>query len=1268
MKLCRLFLLPLAVLVLAPFALLAQTAVTSLHGTVSDQSGAVVPGAHVTINDPDTGANAMRVTDAHGNYTFEQLTPGKYTILVEAAGFTSQKQIGVELLVNQPNMVSFSLPVASASQTVEVVDTASTLNTQDATVGTPFDTRQIQTLPFEGNNVLDLLSLQAGVLFLGDQTTDQQDKDSRSGAVDGARSDQSNVSLDGVDDNDQNKGYAFSGVLRSTRDSVEEFRVVTTNSNADAGYSSGAQVSLVTRSGTNQYHGSVYEYYRPTNTVANDWFNKQAELAAGEPNIPGKVLRNTFGGSFGAPIIKDKLFYFVAYEGQHTAENAQETRNVPTQSFRDGNIVYHTPSCDSGTNTSYQSCVQDPNGSDYLVTLNAANIASMDPNCSADGTCPLGPGVNPAVEAYYAQLPSPNGNQGGDIYNLATYTFSSPNPINLNTLIAKIDYNLSAKHRLFVRGNLQDDHTSAPVQFPGQSPEYRIVDNSKGIAAGDVWTITNSLVSNFRYGLVRQGYANRGITDSNYVKFSGIDNLSAAGYTSQIVTVPTNDFVDDVTWVKGNHTFQFGANYRLIFNNRSSDATLFNNAEVTYVDLGYGAIAGTGSSLDPDAFGFPTVSSTSSYNRAVADAVGMITSATQYYNNKYADGQLTPLPAGQWVNHQYITNEFEYYGQDSWKIRPNLTVTFGLRHTLLQVPYERNGQEVVPTVNLGQWLDARWKGASQGQVVQPDFGFIQGGKANGKPGFWSMDKLNLAPRLAIAWQPAPNTTVHLGFGVYYDHFGQGIVDSFDQAGEFGLITSNQAPVGAADADTAPRFSSDTTVPSSILPTINVTGPTPVTPGDDLALAWGVDQNLHTPYSYAFNFGIQQQLHRGLVLEENYTGRLGRHLLQMRDVSEISDLADPQSGVDYFTAEKQLDQLNDASTPVANVPKIQYWEDMFPFMAGNGMSATQGVYNLYFGNSPGPEAQFRGNESSALFLLDVPGFLSPDCSSNNTCYRFFDPQYSSLYAWSSMGTSSYNGLQFALHQQTIHGVQFDAYWTFSKSLDLGSDTERTGPTATSFGGYSSQIINTYNPKGNKGPSDYDVRQAVTANAIGGLPFGKGRAFASNANRLVDAFIGGWNLTGLLHWTTGLPWSSVDGLGWNTDWADQSWNVATGPIPSGGHHYDSAGQPNAFRNQTGDPSTSPALGNIRPPYAAETGNRNNYRGDGYFSIDTGVDKTLAITERQQLKFSAEAFNVTNSVRFDPATLNNDPWFGSTTYGEYTSLLTQGRRMQLSLRYSF
>ena len=1231
----------------------AQTAVTSLLGAVMDPSGAMVAGAHLTITDTQNGFKAERVTNEHGEYAFEQIPPGDYTLEAQAAGFGGEK-LNVELLVNQPRTQNFKMIVSTSVDTVEVDASEGALNTSDATIGTPFNTIQIQALPFEGNNVLDLLSLQAGVLFLGDKTSTKQDTDSRSGAVDGARSDQSNVTLDGLDDNDQNKGYAFSGVLRSTRDSVEEFRVVTTNANADSGRSSGAQVSLVTRSGTNRYHGSLYEYNRPTNTVANDWFNKQAEAEEGDPNTPPKYLRNTFGGSFGAPIKKDKLFYFVAYEGQRAAESEQVTQEVPGAAFRNGMLTYLSA-----------------NGP---TTLDPAQIASMDPNCSANGTCPLGPGVNSAAEAYYAQLPLPNSGPR-DTYNLYGYTFASAAPQSFNTLLAKFDYNIRDRHRLFLRGNYQEDHQAGPSQFPGQPSSFSLTDNSKGLAAGDIWTISNSLINNLRYGLVHQSYANHGVTDENYVTFQNISTLKAAGYTSQIISVPTHNIVDDVTWSKGNHAIQIGGNYRLVFNNRQSNATLFSNAAVTYQLLAVGAIANTSvngqppASLDPGGFGLPAVANSYStaYNTAIADITGLITSSTVYYNNKYADGQLSPLPAGEWVNHQYITNEVEYYAQDSWKVRPNLTVTYGLRHTLLQVPYERNGQEIVPTINMTQWFDDRWAASSQGKVVQPNFGFTQGGRANDRPGYWSMGKLDVAPRLAVAYAPNTRTTIHAGAGLYYDHFGQGIVDSFDQQGSFGLVTADRSPVGQY-VDTTPRYTNQTTVPTSIVPTLSVTGPTPVTPGPNLSLAWGVDQGLKTPYSYVFNASVQHQFGKSTTLEATYTGRLGRHLMQMRDISSPNDLVDPASGMDMFGAARLLSKLTDANptpaqyqTALTNLKPIPYWEHMFPWIAGGGLSATQVAFENYY--------PFRGNEASALFVLDaIPGLYTP----NNELYRYFDPQYSSLYVWSSMGTSSYHGLQVALHRPEAHGLQFDAYYTLARSIDLGSDAERTGPSTETIGGgggyysgsggYFSQIINVYNPKGNRGPSDFDVHHAITGNVIGSLPFGRGRLMGTNANKLEDALIGGWTVTGLTHWTSGLPFGSIDGIGWSTDWADQSWNVATGPIASGGHKRDMNNQPNAFSSQ------AQANANNRPPYAGETGERNFFRGDGYFSVDTGVSKVITFAETQQVKFAWEVFNATNTVRFDPASVSNNPFGSPASYGEYFALLTQGRRMQFSLRYSF
>src|SRR5579863_7459862 len=294
-------------LLLSAVATWGQTATTSLRGVVKDPTGAFVPGAKITLNDRATGSSTSAVTNNAGFYTFAQIPPATYTITVNATGFGQQAKTA-ELLVSQPATIDFELTLQSTTVTVDVSASAQTLNNTDATLGDSVNNEKIESMPMDGRDPISLLSLQPGVLFLG-ETTSLTDKtspntmDSRQGAVSGARSDQGNVTLDGVDNNDQVNGYAFNGVLRSTLDSTEEFRVTTSNSGADAGRSSGAQISLITKSGSNKFHGALYEYNRPTNTVANDWFLKEQQLSSGLENRPTKYIVNTFGGSFGGPVL-----------------------------------------------------------------------------------------------------------------------------------------------------------------------------------------------------------------------------------------------------------------------------------------------------------------------------------------------------------------------------------------------------------------------------------------------------------------------------------------------------------------------------------------------------------------------------------------------------------------------------------------------------------------------------------------------------------------------------------------------------------------------------------------------------------------------------------------------------------------------------------------------------------------------------------------------------------------------------------------------------
>jgi hypothetical protein len=1230
----------------------AQISTTSLRGVVTDASQAVVPGAVVSLRNAANGTHYERTTDARGEYLFLQIPPGTFEITVKASGFGDQST-HTELLVNQPATQNFTLSVQTAVTSINVSSTALALNTTDATMGEAVNNATIQALPMEGRNVPDLLSLQPGVLYLGHNIN--QNLDSRSGAVSGSRSDQGNVTVDGIDDNDQINGYAFTGVLRSTLDSVEEFRVTTTGSNADTGRSSGAQVNMVTKSGTNQIHGSLYEYNRNTLATANNWFNKQGEAISDLPNVPGKLIRNTFGASAGGPIKKDKLFYFFNYESQRTAENQQQVLTVPTTSFRAGNLSY-------------------TNASNGTTTLTPAQVAAMDPKCSAAGTCPWGPGADPNTLALFQEYPSANGFVAGDGLNTASFTWSAPNPVNLNTSILKFDYAPNGKHRIFARGNLQDDTTLAAPQLPGQAASNTLRDNTKGAAAGDIWSPTSNLVNNARYGFIRQGYSDRGIGQGSYVNFGGQGNLSnlTAETRSSLYSVPVHNLIDDVSWTKGAHTLQFGANWRLIHNQLSSNALSFDSAAMTGYDVTGSGFANTGQSFDPAAFGNPAVDGNfaNSYNLAVADLAGIIPQVTNQYNYSVSkDGSTGTLAAqGAYISHDFKANEFEYYLQDSWRMRRNLTVSFGLRHTLLQTPYEVNGQQVQTTTSLHDWFATRSSQAAKGIVDQPLLSFAPSGQARGLKPYWEMKKANLAPRLAIAYSPNGRMSIRAGFGMFYDHFGQGIVNSFSQYGSYGLQGQKQTPNDALSPDNAPRFTDLHTIPSvnGVIPgSISY----PYMPSSDpfstgFATAIGLDDKVHTPYSYTMDLSVQQELSKGFSFELAYVGRLGRHLMQQMDLAAPLDLADPKSGQDFYTAATTLTKAVYAGA--STVAPVAYFEDLFPDAANKGAdgsgtegnSATQNIYQNLFEAYP-------VNSSYIQYSLGI--LCSPGCGGQTG--QFYTPQFNSLFSWVSNGTSNYNALQVILRHPMSHGLQMDLSYTFSKSLDLGSDTERSCvQCGSNVESTFSWIVNAFRPRENYGVSDFDTTHLITADWVYQLPVGSGQRFAGESSHLVNALIGGWQLSGLTRWTSGLPFTVMAGNGWEVDWSQESAMVKTGYVKMH-KHQQANGAPQVFADPQAVLAGIPDGPPLRNPLPGEAGTRNGFRGDGYFGVDSGLAKSWTIHEQQAVKFSWEVFNVTNSVRFDVNPLNSlQNQTSSGSFGVYGAVLTQPRIQQFSLRYSF
>jgi len=1326
--------------------LVAQTATTSLRGTVYDSKGAVLPHATVTLNNPANGFTRTTKSDGQGNYQFVELPPAKYELAVEAAGFSTLKQSGVELQVATPATLNVTMQVTGGTVVVEVSGTAPLVNTQDATLGHAFGAEQIADLPFEGRDPAGILSLQTGVVFTGNSSHIEGSTDSRAGTVNGARSDQTNITLDGVDNNDQLLGTAFQGAIRVPLDAIEELKVTTSNSDADAGRSSGGQVSEVTKSGTNRVHGSLYEYYRPNFTAANDWFNKAAQLSADEPNQAPFLLRNTFGANVGGPIIKDRFFFFAAYEGQRKREDLQVTRVVPSAGMQIGSISYL--------------CTQDPTcPSSGVQTLNATQIADMDPNCAtieSPITCPLGPGPNPLLAnlgganpgALFPQYPTANTTTVGDGFDYQGYTFTSPLPTSQNAYVAKLDYMLTknGNHRLFLRGIMNNDREAVRnvgtaytitgdggEEFPGQPQAQVEHDNNKGITVGYTATFSSTLINNFRFGYISQLANTAGLETQPYVIFRGMDNLTAQTPTIN-VHVPVKNFVDDITKIVRSHSLQFGVNYRQVDNLRQSDAQNFFTANTNVYWTNNSGISNTGSSLDPAAFGYPAVDPgfSASYDFAMVSLVGLLPQLTANYE---LDKNLNRIPQGELVPRHFRDHEYELYVQDQWRMKPNFTFTYGLRYSILQPPYETTGTQVSPTISFHDFFNQRSIAASQGQVYDPTVSFALSGQANGKSPYWSYDYKDFAPRIAFAYAPKGEsawakrlwggpgkTSIRVGYGIYYDHFGEGITNTFDRNGSFGLTTSELNPAGVQTVDGAPRYSGLYNLPTqsndgcSAAPPCSIvgappTGPFPVTPPSGattpggFAITWGLDDKLKTPYSHVIDFSITRELPSNFVFEASYVGRFAHRLLQEEDLAEPTNLRDPASNTTYFQAAQALARQYYSGTAIQNISATgigtNYWQNLFPAAAGQAqnvliepintsgpnaglitpctgpsispttpLTATQAMYDLF--------CHFSGNETTALSVADA--FCFPACSqlagqTGPTPYNYYTPQFSSLFAWRSIGNSAYNAGQFSLRHQA-HGLQFDLNYTYSKSTDEGSNAERINE----FEGFGlgSQIINSWFPGQNRGISDFDTTHIVNANWVYQLPFGRGKKFGSGMGTLANALFGGWTISGLWRWSTGYPFSLL-----SPEWAT-NYQLETQAVPISSARpktgsfivaQASGGTgPNVFQDPgITDSSTNPdaAINLFRQAFPGEEGLRNGMRGPGTFNIDTGLAKTWAIKEGQFVKFSWQMFNLTNSARFDVGTMyadGNTSISSSSSFGNFSSTLSNSRVMEFGLRYTF
>ena len=1261
----------LLLLVVCSITAIAQQGTSTIRGVVKDPQSNVVAGASVTLTNLGTSVSRTTTSSESGTYSFDFIQVGDYRLEVEAKGFKKALVPDVHALVAKATPVDVQLEIGNVSESVTVAAGAGEvlINRDDATLGNNFVNKQITQLPLEARNVVSLLTLQPGV--------------TREGYVSGARSDQSNVTLDGVDINEAqtNQIGAASGtassdatesdltltspstttVIRLNAEAVEEFRVTTANANASQGRSSGAQIALVTKGGTNDFHASLFESHRNTIFTSNDFFNNRSGLPR------PKLIRNTFGGAVGGRIIRDKLFFFYSYEGRRDASQQGVTRVVPLASMGQGLLRYVNPS-------------------GGITTVNTAELNSI---FSQVGMNPL---AISALAAAAAKYPANNFDVGDSTssvqLNTAGFRFNAPTPVKLNSHSARFDLNLTSKQQLFVRANVIYDLIGGVPQFPDTTPP-NTWSHPVGLVVGHTWTLSNTMVNNFRYGLTREAFSESGDSAANNISFRFVFSPLLFSRTVSRKT-PVKNITDDVSWVRGSHTFQFGGNIRLIKNNRISFANAYDSA-VTNPSFYSG---GAGTILSDLVNGFSPIAD--GFESAVQNAVTALIGRYSQYTARFTfdhDGAFQP--AATPTDRTFATQEYDVYGQDIWKLTPNLTVTYGLRYSLSRPVYETKGFEVKPNIPLTDYFNQRVASAAAGVPFFDPITVDLSGPANGRSPLYRWDKNNFQPRVAVAWSPGfkkgllarlfganHESVLRGGFGITNDYYGSQLAVNFDLNNQLGFSSQTTIAANTYNVSTRPAplftgFGQDVrSLPKITLPG-TLTFPQQKAANDARRIESTLDESLVAPINYSWNATFERQLSKGLLLQASYIGRLGRHLLAQRDIMALNNLVDTKSGMDWYTAGGILENLRAQGTPISAVQQIPYFANLLPanfaFLANDN----------YFGNAGCADPTSfcideSLNQTQAVYAVAL-GFYGNDWTDTQDVidtaisgHLFFNPQYGALAAFSSIGNSSYNAGTVSLRERLGEKLTLDFNYTLSHSRDDASGLQTSGlPGATYGNGF---LLNPIRQHDWYADSDFDVRHIINVNAVWQLPIGRGQWLLGDTNKWVNGILGGWQLAGIYRWNSGLPSPNFfDDARWATNWNVQSNVIRTKPLKS----CPNRGGIDAPKLFGCDPKG--AYQSFRNALPGESGDRNVFRLPGYVSLDLGLSKSFSLpwSENQKFQIRWETFNVTNTQRFgkmdlsrtgvgvtlDPSTATPPP-----NWSNFTGIQGTPRVMQFGFRYSF
>lgn len=1190
-------------------SLFGQGTTSRATGTVTDSSGSAIPGAKVTVTNEATNQSFTVTTSDTGTYVFESVQVGLYTVTVEAQGFKKVASKNNQLSIGQPMTVNLVLEVGTVTETVEV--TASYEQVQTSTsgnIGNVFSQKVIQDLPIvgtRGRNPLDLVTRQPGVV---------------SGAntgggvhVNGARDRSWNFTVDGIDANETSAGGSNFAPIRTNPDSVAEFKVLTGNATAEYGRNSGGQVAMITRSGSNEFHGAAFWFYRTPRLNANEWEFNINNL------VKRQFVQHVYGGSIGGRVIlpkydgRNKTFFFYNNQRLAARESALVDRTVYTATARQGIWRFNRAGRNLPANT--PGAVVDAQGN----VVAGANIGTYNILTSDPGRL----GANARIRDLVNSTPLPNNFNGGDGLNTALHSFAALQFERQMDQTVKIDHIFNEKNTVFGRISWGDQNTNcdrvnggAPF-FPGGDCVVNTLRNPRNMAYNWRANPTPRLTNEFVFG-------------RNFFAFDfqiPTNDLNGVNLTGAPVTVPqtlefgnkrelnTWQIVNNTSYFVGAHTLRWGTNLRLA-----------SHTDVRGSIGGFNSTTGVNFSrlintVDATTFGLPADINQAFDRAPLESSINFLLGRVGEVNRGFVASGDRFVPG--LYNLKANFNEYDFYFQDTWKLKKNLTIDLGLRWEAKLAPTSSpNGRLRFPdqlvTAGAPNTNSVRWR----------------------EGGLYRNDWNNLAPSIGFAWDPKGDgkMAIRANYRMAFDRINTFVLSSSVFQNLPGIVQ------GLADQSIGQAGGRLGQVQPLAPPTRNP---------NDLAqpAAFGlgnitvVDPRFETPQTHQWSFGVQKQIAKQTVVEVNYIGRRAHNLFGAYNANQVRT-----------TTNGFIDAARVAAGG-GESPLINQLMSVDPRRTGTetGSAAFRRLY----------AAELRLNGAGAiandLGRRLVGGRSLPDAAGLGQYFFFPFPQFAgAMNVVDSNDFSTYHALQMQIDKRFSNGLTFQVAYTFAKSLDTRSfDPAFTVAAGGNAQSASSSPFDINNRRYNYAPSDFDRTHALQSYWVYELPFGRGKKFGGSVSRAANMVIGGWQLAGFLTLQGGRPFTAYSGSNtvYNTvnSTADcTNCNRAFGQVREEGgiKWYFSPEERGGFQPTT-------ALGTLG------TSGRNFFRGPGSFNMDVSASKRIYFTEGIHLELRADMTNFTNTPTFGFPTAT----VTSTVFGRIRDgVISQSRKIQLGARFVF